>query len=108
MGTKVKRWDPYKHLDSVHTEDVQNQRRASPWFDMTLVEYWTRPVHDWMLAQRKEQIGLGRIIPQVNEEYGYEEQLRHLESQLPELGYRPTPTPCGMGNLHGGLLSDHR
>ena len=73
MGTQVKKWDPYKHLNSVHTEDVQNQRRASAWFDMTLVQWWTRPVHDWMLAQRKEQSALGRIIPQVNEEYGYED-----------------------------------
>lgn len=84
MGTHVKKWDPYKHLDSVHTEDVQNQRRASAWFDMTLVQWWTRPVHDWMLAQRKEQSALGRIIPQVNEEYGYEDHYPTWSSNYPD------------------------
>ena len=84
MGALVKKWDPYKHLDSVHTEDVQNQRRASAWFDMTLVQWWTRPVHDWMLAQRREQSALGRIIPQVNEEYGYEDHYPTWSPNYPE------------------------
>ena len=84
MGMQVKRWDPYKHLDSVHTEEVQNQRPASAWFDMTLVQWWTRPVHDWMLAQRKGQIALGRIIPQVNEEYGYEDHYPTWSPNYPD------------------------
>ena len=84
MGTNVKNWDPYKHLDSVHTEEVQNQRRASPWFDMTLVQWWTRPVHNWMLAQRREQSALGRIIPQVNEEYGYEDHYPTWSPNYPD------------------------
>src|SRR5439155_1277317 len=92
MGAMVKKWDPYEHLDSVHTEDVQNQRRASAWFDMTLVQWWTRPVHDWMLAQRREQSALGRIIPQVNEEYGYED-------------HYPTRRSRRLGASERGILS---
>ncbi|HVN81509.1 MAG TPA: DUF4038 domain-containing protein [Terriglobia bacterium] len=84
MGTQIKKWDPYKHLDSVHTEDVQNQPRSSEWFDMTLVQWWTRPLHNWMLAQRREQIRLGRIIPQVNEEYGYEDHYPTWSPNYPD------------------------
>ena len=84
MGTLVKKWDPYHHLTSVHTEEVVNQRRSSPWFDMTLVQWWTRPVHGWMLAQREEQARLGRIIPQVNEEYGYEDHYPHWSPNYPD------------------------
>ena len=29
--------------------------------------------HGWMLRQREAQSKTGRIIPQVNEEYGYED-----------------------------------
>ena len=30
-------------------------------------------MHAWMLKQREQQASTGRIIPQVNEEYGYED-----------------------------------
>ncbi len=73
MGAHVKEWDPYKHLTSAHPTNDIHVYRTSPWFDMTLQQYWARPLHDWMLSERKEQSATGRIIPQVNEEYGYED-----------------------------------
>ena len=73
MGALVKKWDPYQHLTSAHPMNNVHQYRSSSWFDMTLVQWWPRPLHAWMLTQRKEQAATGRIIPQVNEEYGYED-----------------------------------
>ena len=84
MGTLIKRQDPYGHLTSVHTEEVIHQPRVSAWFDMTLFQWWARPLHDWMVAQREEQVRLGRIIPQVNEEYGYEEHYPHWSPNFPD------------------------
>jgi hypothetical protein len=40
---------------------------------MTSFQQWERPLHAWMLEQRAKQTATGRIIPQVNEEYGYED-----------------------------------
>jgi hypothetical protein len=41
--------------------------------DFTSFQEWRRPLHGWMLAQRQKQAKLGRIIPQTDEEYGYED-----------------------------------
>ena len=40
---------------------------------MTSFQQWARPLHGWMLDQRRQQESTGRIIPQINEEYGYED-----------------------------------
>jgi len=74
--------DPYHHLATSHPGMVGNahQDRTSPWFGMTSFQRWPRPLHAWMLNQRKEQASTGRIIPQVNEEYGYED---HYPSWAP-------------------------
>ena len=72
-GTLIKQWDPYKHLATSHPIDNIHQDRASDWFDFTSFQEWSRNQHAFMLAQRKQQEGLGRIIPQANEEYGYED-----------------------------------
>ena len=72
-GTLIKQWDPYQHLATSHPVDNVHQDRTSPWFDFTSFQEWSRTQHAFMLAQRKQQLGLGRIIPQTNEEYGYED-----------------------------------
>jgi hypothetical protein len=46
-------------------------------------QQWDRPLHEWLLQQRQAQARTGRIIPQVDEEYGYED---HYPSWAP---YRP-------------------
>lgn len=72
-GTLIKQWDPYQHLATSHPVDNVHQDRTSPWFDFTSFQEWSRTQHAFMLAQRQRQQSLGRIIPQTNEEYGYED-----------------------------------
>jgi len=73
MGTLLEQWDAYHHLATDHPVDNLQQDRASSWFGFTSFQYWPRPLHEWMLNQRKAQAATGRIIPQVDEEYGYED-----------------------------------
>jgi len=73
MGTALYRMDPYHHLATSHPRKNQHQDRTSTWFAMTSFQIWSRPLHAWMLDQRLQQERTGRIIPQVNEEYGYED-----------------------------------
>ncbi len=84
MGAMVKKWDAYRHLTSAHPMNNKYQYRASDWFDMTLVQWWPRPLHAWMLKQRAEQAATGRIIPQVNEEYGYEDHYPRWSHSYPD------------------------
>lgn len=72
-GTLIKKWDPYHHLATSHPIRNVFQDRKSDWFDFTSVQEWSRAQHSFMLSQRREQEKLGRIIPQTNEEYGYED-----------------------------------
>ena len=72
-GTLIKEWDPYKHLATSHPVENVHQDRTSEWFDFTSFQEWSRTQHAFMLAERKRQQSLGRIIPQTNEEYGYED-----------------------------------
>ncbi len=73
MGTLVKQWDPYKHLASTHGhEDFRFGK--SQWADFAMFQSWDEH-GGWafMMKNREQQAATGRIIPQVNEEYGYEE-----------------------------------
>ena len=72
-GMLLDKLDAYHHLATSHPVDNRHQDRASPWFGMTSFQEWTRPLHRSMLEQRRQQLKAGRIIPQVNEEYGYED-----------------------------------
>ncbi|HEY1861466.1 MAG TPA: DUF5060 domain-containing protein, partial [Gemmataceae bacterium] len=73
MGTYLYESDPYHHLATDHPVDNKHQDRTAEWFGFTSFQEWSRPQHGWMLRQRDEQKKTGRIIPQANEEYGYEE-----------------------------------
>jgi Protein of unknown function (DUF4038)/Domain of unknown function (DUF5060)/Putative collagen-binding domain of a collagenase len=72
-GTLIERWDPYNHLATSHPLNPVHQDRASDWFSFTSFQDWSRTQHNFMLGERKQQEKLGRIIPQTNEEYGYED-----------------------------------
>ena len=72
-GELLKLLDPYDHLATSHPTDNMHQDRTADWFDFTSFQEWSRNQHEFMLGQRKRQIMLGRIIPQTNEEYGYED-----------------------------------
>jgi hypothetical protein len=72
-GTMLYQLDPYHHLATSHPIHNEHQDRTSEWFAMTSFQQWDRPLHEWMLSQRQQQAKTGRIIPQTNEEYGYED-----------------------------------
>ncbi len=73
MGTFVKQCDPYDHLTSVHGHDDFRFRR-SRWADFALYQSWDEHGgYDFMLRNRQEQEKTDRTMPQVNEEYGYED-----------------------------------
>ena len=84
MGTLLaQHLDPYHHLASDHPVDNAKQDRASAWFGFTSFQEWHRPIHGWMLDQRKQQAATGRIIPQTNEEYGYEDHYPRWSPNYP-------------------------
>jgi hypothetical protein len=72
-GTLIESWDPYQHLATSHPVNPEHQDRASAWFGFTSIQDWSRRQHALMLEQRQIQMKTGRIIPQTNEEYGYED-----------------------------------
>jgi hypothetical protein len=76
-GTLIESVDPYKHLATSHPVKREHQDRASDWFGFTSIQDWSRSQHALMLEERQIQIKTGRIIPQTNEEYGYEDHYPH-------------------------------
>jgi len=80
-GTLIEGWDPYKHLATSHPVHREHQDRASDWFGFTSIQDWSRHQHALMIEERQIQMKTGRIIPQANEEYGYED---HYPQWAPE------------------------
>src|SRR3989441_4980994 len=76
-GTLLVGWDPYKHLATSHPTHREPQDRGSDWFGFTSIQDWSRRQHALMLEERQIQLKTGRIIPQANEEYGYEDHYPH-------------------------------
>jgi hypothetical protein len=72
-GTLLEKWDPYRHLATSHPVEDTHQDRTSDWFGFTSFQDWSRTQHAYILKQRALQQKTGRIIPQANEEYGYED-----------------------------------
>ena len=82
-GTLIEGWDPYHHLATSHPAHREHQDRASDWFGFTSIQDWSRKQHSLMLEERQIQAKTGRIIPQTNEEYGYED---HYPKWAPGMG----------------------
>jgi hypothetical protein len=73
MGSLIKEYDPYDHLTSTHGHETFNFRHSS-WADFAMYQAWDEHGgHGFMLFNAREQEKVGRDIPQVNEEYGYED-----------------------------------
>ena len=72
-GVLITEHDPAHHLATSHPVHMEHQDRASAWFGFTSFQDWTRKQHELILHQRELQKATGRIIPQTNEEYGYED-----------------------------------
>ncbi len=84
IGRFVKKWDGYGHLISAHGHatfpyDVEE------WAGFAIYQKWGDGQNEFMLAQRADAAAKGRLIPQVNEEYGYE---RHKDSGQDEVRRR--------------------
>ena len=67
----VRHHDPYRHLLSAHNKAYAEP--ADTWIDMQLLQVWDAGLNRVILRQREVQAKSGRIIPQVIEEYGYED-----------------------------------
>ncbi|MFD2574546.1 DUF4038 domain-containing protein [Spirosoma soli] len=90
MGTLLKQADPAKHLISVHGK-ADFPFRKSPWVDVVLYQSWDEcGGYQFMTDCRQKQMEAGRIMPQVNEEYGYEDH-------YPVWGCGPTATKVPNG-----------
>ncbi|MBK8478060.1 MAG: DUF4038 domain-containing protein, partial [Opitutaceae bacterium] len=73
MGTLLKESDPYRHLTSVQG-GTGFPFRQTRWADFALhTGADEQGGYAFMLAQRRQQEATGRIIPQANEDYGYED-----------------------------------
>jgi hypothetical protein len=73
MGAFIKECDPYDHLTTVHGKDTFPFRSAS-WCDFASVQSWDEHGgYDFMRKNRIGQTEAGRPMPQINEEYGYED-----------------------------------
>ena len=73
MGSFIKQCDPYDHLTSTHGHG-DFRFRTSPWADFAMYQSWDEyGGYAYMLKNREDQAKTGRPIPQVNEEYGYED-----------------------------------
>jgi len=87
MGTFVKQCDPYDHLASTHGHG-DFRFGGSPWADFAMYQSWDEHGgYDFMLKNREQQAKTGRMIPQVNEEYGYEDH--YPQDQLKPLWFSP-------------------
>jgi hypothetical protein len=84
MGTFLHSVDVYHHLATEHPVDNKHQHRKEEWFGFTSFQEWSRPQHAWMLRQRQAQKRTGRIIPQTNEEYGYEDHYPKWAQNYPD------------------------
>jgi hypothetical protein len=73
MGKYLRELDPYGHLISVHGHGEFPFRTAG-WVNFAMYQSWDENGgHAFMLRNRQAQQETGRPMPQVNEEYGYED-----------------------------------
>lgn len=93
VGASLSANDPYNHLTSVHGHG-HFPFRASEWADFALFQSWDEHgAYHFMLKNRNEQAATGRVIPQINEEYGYEDHY---------------PGPWGEGRIAPARAADSR
>jgi hypothetical protein len=126
MGAFVKQCDPYDHLASTHGHG-DFRFATAPWADVALYQSWDEHGgYEFMLANRLRQAATGRVIPQINEEFGYEDHYPKgwgesrqpparsaasrariaweicLAGGYPTTGERATPDPAGGPHALGG------
>ncbi len=73
MGAFLKSCDPYDHLASVHGHG-EFPFRTSEWADFAMYQSWDEGGgYAFVRSCREKQAKAGRPMPQINEEYGYED-----------------------------------
>lgn len=83
MGTRLREWDPYGHLVSAHPNQFRPEYQTQSWYGFSEFQYYgveadafgSDPlvrVNAHVRHFRDEVMQNGRILPQVEEEYGYE------------------------------------
>ena len=93
MGTFIRAHDPYHHLMSIHGHGDFHFRRSS-WADFAMYQSWDEHgAYDFMRSNIDQQTQTGRLMPQVNEEYGYEDSY---------------PYPWGEARLWPARTADNR
>ena len=93
MGAYLRAHDPYAHMISVHGSG-EYPFRKSAWSDFAMYQSWDEHgAYDFMLRNRAKSEAAGRPIPQVNEEYGYEDHY---------------PYPWGEARLYPARSADTR
>jgi hypothetical protein len=93
MGELIQKHDPSQHLISVHG-NATFPFRKSPWASFAMYQSWDEHgAYGFMLKNRKEQLAAGKPMPQVNEEYGYEDHY---------------PTPWGGNRVWPARIGDNR
>jgi len=87
MGQYLSKHDPYGHLMSVHGDEefsFRTEKWAKPWADFAVVQAWDSEAgYDAMMENRRLQDRTGRKMPQVVEEYCYEDH--YPDGLLPPL-----------------------
>ena len=93
IGAFLKDCNPYDHLTSIHGYgDFRFMK--SPWADFAMYQSWDEHGgYKFMLKNREKQAATGRPMPQVNEEYGYEDHY---------------PGPWGEGRKWPARIADSR
>jgi hypothetical protein len=93
MGAVIRSSDPYHHMASVHGRGDFPFRQSS-WADFAMFQSWDEHGgYKFMLENRRQQAATGRPIPQINEEYGYEDHY---------------PFPWGEKRLWPARIGDNR
>ncbi|MCP3981380.1 MAG: DUF4038 domain-containing protein [bacterium] len=74
IASHIRDQDPYDHLLSAHNS--ARSYLGGGWYDYVLEQAWDGIVEDslfdYMLQLRRDQAATGRVVPVINEEYGYE------------------------------------
>lgn len=93
MGAYLRAHDPYKHMTSVHGHG-DYPFRTEDWTDFAMYQSWDEHgAYDFILKSKAKSAAAGRPIPQVNEEYGYEDHY---------------PYPWGEARLYPARNADSR
>ncbi len=93
MGRLIKKSDSYGHLISAHGH-AAFRYDLEEWADFAIYQKWGDGQNEFMLAQRADVVGKARIIPQVNEEYGYEKHKGIAQDEVPRRAWEIVMGGC--------------